>query len=195
MKTFVKLIILLSILSFILTIFGCKVIKTRPENIMIKPGSKSFYDFSAKSIDGEEIELSEFKGKKVLVVNVASECGYTPQYKGLQKLYETYRDRLVVLGFPANDFGKQEPGTNEEIKEFCRKNFSVTFPMFAKISVKGSDMHELYKWLSNPEENGWNDKAPNWNFCKYLLNEKGELIKYYSFAVEPLSKEIVNEIK
>jgi len=195
MKTIIKLIITLGIFYSILTIFGCKVIKTRPENVMIKTGNKTFYDFTAKSINGEDIKMSEFKGKKVLVVNVASECGYTPQYKSLQKLYETYKDKLVVLGFPANDFGKQEPGTNEEIQEFCTKNFSVTFPMFAKISVKGSEMHELYKWLTNPDENGWNDKAPNWNFCKYLINEKGELIKYYSFAIEPLSEEIVSQIK
>jgi len=193
MKT--KSIIALGIIYSILTIFGCKVIKTRPENIMTKHGSKSFYDFTAKSIDGEDVKLSEFKGKKVLIVNVASECGYTPQYRGLEKLYETYKDNLVVLGFPANDFGKQEPGTNEEIQKFCTEHFNVTFPMFGKISVKGNDMHPLYKWLSTVEENGWNDKAPNWNFCKYLLNEKGELMKYYSFAVEPLSDEIVKEIK
>jgi glutathione peroxidase len=185
----------MGIIYSILSIFGCKVIKTRPENVMIKTGSKSFYDFTAKSIEGEDIKMSEFKGKKVLVVNVASECGYTPQYKGLQQLYDTYKDRLIVVGFPANDFGKQEPGTNEEILEFCTKNYRVTFPMFEKISVKGSEMHELYKWLSNPDENGWNNKAPNWNFCKYLLNEKGELINYFSFAVEPLSEEIVNAIR
>ncbi|HJY64231.1 MAG TPA: glutathione peroxidase [Ignavibacteria bacterium] len=194
MSIITKFIITLGISYFILSIFGCKVIKTRPENTMIIP-SKSFYDITAKSIDGEEIKMSEFKGKKILIVNVASECGYTPQYKGMQKLYETYKDKLVVVGFPANDFGKQEPGTNEAIKKFCEKEFNVTFPMFEKISVKGEAMHPLYKWLTNPSENGWNDKAPNWNFCKYLVNESGELIKYYSFAIEPLSEEITTQIK
>lgn len=161
---------------------------------MYPPGIKSIYDFTVKSIDGEDIKLSDYKGKKILIVNVASECGYTPQYKGLEKLYETYRDKLVVLGFPANNFGGQEPGTNAEIKAFCTKHFNVTFPMFEKISVKGNDTHPLYRWLCTPAENGWNDKAPNWNFCKYLIDEKGELIKYYSFAVEPLDDAIVDEI-
>ena len=190
-----KLIITLGIIYFILTTFGCKVIKTRPENIANKPGMKTLYEFSMNSIDGRLIDFNDYKGKKVLIVNVASDCGYTPQYKDLQKLYDTYKDKLVILGFPANDFGAQEPGTNEEIKDFCEKNYKVTFPMFKKISVKGHDMHPLYKWLCSPEENGWNDKAPNWNFCKYLINEKGELVKYFSFAVEPLSDEIINEIK
>ncbi|HEY3250492.1 MAG TPA: glutathione peroxidase [Ignavibacteria bacterium] len=190
-----KSLFTLGIIYFILTTFGCKVIKTRPQNIMYPQGIKSIYDFTVKSIDGEDIKISEYKGKKILIVNVASECGYTPQYKGLEKLYETYKDKLVILGFPANDFGQQEPGTNEEIKAFCTKHFNVTFPMFEKISVKGQGMHPLYKWLCSPSDNGWNDKAPNWNFCKYLLNEKGELIKYYSFAVEPLDEAIVNEVK
>lgn len=190
-----KYLFICNLILFIFSLFGCKVIKTRPENVMIKPGSKTFYDFTALSIDGKEIKMSEYKGKKVLIVNVASECGYTPQYKGLQKLYETYSDRLIILGFPSNDFGRQEPGSNEEIKEFCTKHYNVTFPMFSKIFVKGEDMHPLYNWLSSPDENGWNDKAANWNFCKYLLNEKGELIKYYSFAVEPLDDKIVSEIK
>ncbi len=194
-RKFIIALLTLGIFHVIIAAFGCKVIKTRPENVMIKPGSKTFYDFTAISIDGNEIKMSDYRGKKVLIVNVASECGYTPQYKGLQTLYETYKDSLVILGFPANDFGKQEPGTNEEIKEFCNKHYNVTFPMFSKISVKGEDMHPLYNWLSSPEENGWNDKAPNWNFCKYLLNEKGELIKYFSFSIEPLSDEIVSEIR
>jgi len=194
MNTNKKLIIILGIGYFILTLLGCKVIKTRP-NAMMNPGSKSFYDITAKSIDGEEIKMSEYKGKKILIVNVASECGYTPQYKGMQKLYDTYKDKLVILGFPANDFGKQEPGTNEAIKKFCEKEYNVTFPMFEKISVKGEAMHPLYKWLTTPAENGWNDKAPNWNFCKFLIDEKGGLLKYYSFAIEPLSEEITTEIK
>jgi glutathione peroxidase len=192
MKNFITISV---IFVYFLSFAGCKVIKTRPQNIMYPQSNKSIYDFTLKSIDGDDISLSDFRGKKILIVNVASECGYTPQYRGLQQLYSKYSDKLVVLGFPANDFGHQEPGTNQEIKTFCSTNYDVTFPMFEKISVKGTDMHPLYKWLCTPADNGWNDKAPNWNFCKYLINEKGELIKYYSFAVEPLSDEIVNEIK
>ncbi|HXH19059.1 MAG TPA: glutathione peroxidase [Chitinophagales bacterium] len=155
---------------------------------------KSIYDIKVKTIDGAETTLSQYKGKKMLIVNVASECGFTPQYAELQELYETYGDKITVLGFPANNFGSQEPGTNEEIKQFCTKNFGVTFPMFAKISVKGSDMHELYQWLTKTELNGWNEKAPNWNFCKYLISEDGKLLKFYSSAVTPLSEEITGEI-
>jgi glutathione peroxidase len=195
MVLFQYYLFMFGIIYLIISSAGCKVIKTRPENIVMKAGSKTFFDFTAKSIDGKEIDLAKYRGKKVLIVNVASECGYTPQYKGLEALYSKYSDKLVVLGFPCNDFGKQEPGSNEEIKNFCTKNYGVTFPMFEKISVKGENIHPLYHWLSTPDENGWNDKAPNWNFCKYLINEKGELIKYYSFAVEPLSDEIVNEVK
>jgi glutathione peroxidase len=190
-----KFMTISAIFVYLLSLVGCKVIKTRPQNIMYPQGNKSIYDFTVKSIDGKDINLSDYKGKKMLIVNVASECGYTPQYKGLQELYSKFRDSLVVLGFPANNFGEQEPGTNAEIKEFCTKNYDVTFPMFEKISVKGQDMHPLYKWLCTPADNGWNDKAPNWNFCKYLVNEKGELIKYYSFAVEPLDDALVDEIK
>ena len=123
-------------------------------------GSKSIYDFKLKTLDGEEITLAKFKGKKMLLVNVASECGYTPQYKPLQALHEKYKDKLVVIGFPANNFGKQEPGNSTEIKEFCTKNYGVTFQMMEKISVKGEDAHPLYKWLSNKEENGTCSDAP-----------------------------------
>lgn len=195
MGNITKKLIALGIIYFILTTFGCKVIKTKPDNMVNKQGTKSFYEFSMNSIDGRLVDFREYKGKKVLIVNVASECGYTPQYKDLQKLYDTYNDKLVILAFPANNFGGQEPGSNEEIKDFCEKNYKVTFPMFKKISVKGNDMHPLYKWLCSPEENGWNDKAPNWNFCKYLINENGELVKYYSFAVEPMSEVITSQIK
>ncbi len=158
-------------------------------------GQKTLFDYSAKSIDGKDVNLAEYKGKKVLIVNVASECGFTPQYKGLEQLYEKYKDKLVILGFPANNFGSQEPGTNEDIKKFCADHYSVTFPMFEKISVIGDDQNVIYKWLTSKELNGWNDKAPNWNFCKYLIDENGKLMKFYSSAVEPMSDEIVSELK
>jgi glutathione peroxidase len=153
-------------------------------------GGKSVYDFKVKTIDGEEISLSKFKGKKLLLVNVASECGYTPQYKPLQELHEKYKDKLVVIGFPANNFGKQEPGSNSEIKQFCTSKFNVTFQMMEKISVKGEDAAPLYKWLSNKEENGVTNDAPVWNFCKYLIDENGNIIKYFNSKVDPMSEEI-----
>lgn len=155
---------------------------------------KSFYDFKMNGIDGKEIDFSIYKGKKVLVVNVASKCGFTPQYEELEKLSKEYGNKVVVLGFPANNFKNQEPGTNEEINDFCKLNYGVTFQMFEKISVKGDDQAPLYQWLSKSELNGWNDKEPSWNFCKYLINEKGELIKFFPSAVKPLSDEILKEL-
>jgi glutathione peroxidase len=185
----------MGIIYSILTAFGCKQIKSRPEDVNLNMNGKSIYDFIERSIDGREISLADYKGKKLLIVNVASECGYTPQYKNLQSLYEKYNDKLVILGFPANNFGSQEPGTNEEIKKFCSSEYSVTFPMFAKISVLGDDQNDLYKWLTSKDLNGWNDKAPNWNFCKYLVDESGKLMKFYSSAIDPLGDEIVSQLK
>jgi len=152
----------------------------------------TIYDFKLKTIDGEEITLEKFKGKKMLLVNVASECGYTPQYKNLQELHKQYGSKVVLIGFPANNFGKQEPGSNTEIKSFCTKNYGVTFQMMDKISVAGADAHLLYKWLSNKAANGVTDSAPNWNFCKYLIDEKGTIIKFFPSKVDPLSTEITS---
>ena len=182
------------ILMFISAFFGCKDVKTRPEGNSLPESSKSFYDFKMKAIDGKEIDFSVFKGTKVLIVNVASKCGFTKQYDDLEKLHKQYGDKVTILGFPANNFGGQEPGTNEEISNFCRLNYGVSFMMFEKISVKGEDRAPLYEWLSEKKLNGWNDQAPTWNFCKYLINEKGELVKFYSSAVNPLSDEIVKEL-
>jgi len=128
----------------------------------------------------------------MLIVNVASECGYTYQYKNLQALHEKYGDKVTVIGFPANNFGGQEPGNNGEIRTFCTKNYGVTFPMMEKISVKGSDMHPLYVWLSTKAENGTCDEAPKWNFGKYLIDENGKVIKYFGSKTDPLSEDIVS---
>ena len=155
---------------------------------------KTVYDFKVKTIDGVEISLSKFKGKKILIVNVASECGYTPQYKNLQALSEQYAGKLTVVGFPANNFGGQEPGPGPQIKSFCTKNYGVTFPMMEKISVEGTDVHPLYKWLSTKSENGVSDEAPKWNFSKYLIDENGHLLKFFPSKVDPLSKEITSLI-
>lgn len=153
---------------------------------------KSVYDFKLKTLDGQETSLSKYKGKKLLLVNVASKCGFTPQYKNLEELNKKYGDKVVVIGFPANNFGGQEPGSATEIKEFCTKNYGVTFPMMEKISVKGDDMHPLYKYLSTKEENGATGEAPSWNFCKYLIDENGKVIKFFNSKVDPMSAEVTS---
>ena len=156
--------------------------------------AKSIYDFKVEGLDGKTIDFSAFKGKKILIVNTASECGYTPQYEGLQKLYDTYKDKLVIVGFPANNFGGQEPGNNETIASFCKKNYGVTFPMAAKISVKGDDTAPIYKWLCNKAENGVLDAVVGWNFGKFLLDEKGNLLQYFPSKVTPMSEEITGKL-
>ncbi|HEY3372932.1 MAG TPA: glutathione peroxidase [Prolixibacteraceae bacterium] len=157
---------------------------------------KSFYDFKVKDIDGKEFKLSSLKGKKVMVVNTASKCGYTPQYKELQEIYNLYGgDKFTIVGFPANNFGKQEPGTNQEIKEYCTNEFHVTFPMMSKISVKGDDMDPLYQWLTSKSKNGVMDSEVKWNFQKYLIDEKGQLVEVLESKVKPDDDRIVNWIK
>ncbi len=166
---------------------GDEVIKT-------KIRMPEIYDIKMKSIEGEEISFEKFRGKWLLLVNVASRCGYTPQYEDLQRLHETYGNKVTVLGFPANNFGGQEPGTHEEILGFCKKNYGVTFQLFEKISVAGNDQHPLYQWLSNADKNGWNDQEPTWNFCKYLVDASGRLVKFYNSGVNPLSEDILKEL-
>ena len=142
------------------------------KNQNIDQFSKSIYDYSARTIDGDSVSISEYKGKKILIVNVASRCGFTPQYEELQLLSEQYKNQVEILGFPANDFLWQEPDSNDKIKQFCSTEYNVSFPMFGKISVKkNKNQHPIYTWLSNKLLNGWNDQAPSWNFCKYLINE------------------------
>lgn len=137
---------------------------------------KTLHDFKAETITGKNFDFSQLKGKKVLIVNTASKCGFTPQYEGLQELYKKYGgEEFTVIGFPANNFANQEPGTGKEIKEFCTTHYGVTFPMMSKISVKGVDMHPIYQWLTSKEKNGKMDSKVKWNFQKYLINENGEL--------------------
>lgn len=157
---------------------------------------KNFHSFTVKSIDGEDFALSRLAGKKVLVVNVASKCGLTGQYEGLQKLYGKYKDSgLVIVGFPANNFAGQEPGSNEEIKAFCTENYGVTFPMMEKISVKGDDTHPLYQWLTQKELNGVEDNEVEWNFKKYLIDEEGKLVKSLHPTVGPMDEKIIEWIE
>ncbi len=145
----------------------------------------SLYDFKVNSLEGKMIDFSQYKGKTLLIVNTASKCGYTPQYAELQKLHEQYGNKITILGFPANNFGGQEPGTNAEIGEFCKKNYGVTFQMFEKISVKGDDQHPLYAWLK--EKTG---QEPTWNFCKYLIKPDGT-VKFFPSKVKPMDSEII----
>jgi glutathione peroxidase len=152
---------------------------------------KTLHDFTVVDIEGNDYNLSQLKGKKVLVVNTASKCGLTPQYKDLEKLYETYKDSsFIIIGFPANNFLGQEPGADNEIAEFCQKNYGVSFPMMSKISVKGKDIHPLYKWLTTETKSDI-----SWNFQKYLIDENGKIVKVLSPKTSPLSDEILNWIK
>lgn len=159
-----------------------------------KPNS-SIYDISIKQLNGEKLDLSKFKGKKLMVVNVASKCGYTRQYEDLQKLYEKYKGKLEIIGVPCNQFMGQEPGSPEEIQTFCKKNYGVTFQLTEKVDVKGPDQHALYQWLTKKELNGSEDSKVSWNFQKYLLDENGQLIAIFKPGTEPLSDEITSKIK
>ncbi|MGZ8523770.1 MAG: glutathione peroxidase [Chitinophagaceae bacterium] len=157
---------------------------------------RSLHNLSVHLNDGSELPLGTFKGKKVLLVNTASNCGYTNQYDDLQKLYEGNKDKLMILAFPANDFKEQEKGTDNEIAEFCKVNYGITFPLAAKSSViKGNEQNEIFQWLSDETLNGWNDQEPTWNFCKYLLDEDGKLIKFFDTGVSPLSDEVKEAIE
>ena len=158
--------------------------------------NKSFYDFKVQTIDGEKFDLSTLKGKKVLVVNTASKCGFTPQYEDLQKLYEKYKsENFIILGFPANNFMNQEPGSNREIMQFCSENYGVTFPMMSKISVKGDDIHPIYQWLTQKDQNGVMDSKVKWNFQKYMIDESGNLVDMASPRTNPLDDQIVSWIE
>jgi len=155
-----------------------------------------FYQLKGKLSNGETFDFATLKGKKVLLVNTASDCGYTNQYEDLQQIQKEYSEQLVVIGFPANDFKEQEKGTNEEIASFCKINFGVTFPLMQKsIVIKNENQNPVFQWLTDSTKNGWNNKAPSWNFSKYLINEEGVLINYFGPSISPLSEEIVQAIQ
>ena len=153
---------------------------------------KSFYDLQLNDINGNKIDLVSLKGKKVLIVNVASKCGYTSQYSDLQDLYENHSDKLEIIGIPCNDFGRQEPGSASEIKNFCKINYGVTFTLAEKQKIKSKPVSGVYEWLSNPDLNGWNSSLPSWNFCKYMIDESGELTHFFKSGVNPNDKEILD---
>jgi glutathione peroxidase len=186
--------VLVTLIGFtaILLLSGFSYKKIAVNSLQKSQSKASFYDLKAMSIDNEEISFEQFKGKKVLIVNVATKCGYTYQYEGMQKLTDLYGEKVAVLGFPANDFLFQESGSNESIAEFCETVFGVTFQMFEKITTKGRNQSPVYSWLSDSNLNGWNDQKPTWNFCKYLIDENGELVAFFDSKVKPLSKEITS---
>jgi glutathione peroxidase len=156
----------------------------------------SFYSLKGFLNNGNELDFISLKGKKIVLVNTASDCGYTPQYTELQKLYADHKDKLVIIGFPANDFKEQEKGSDEEIAKFCKQNFGITFPLMKKsIVIKANGQNIVFKWLTDSTQNGWNNKPPAWNFSKYLVNEEGMLINYFGPAVSPLSDDVLNAIK
>ena len=156
----------------------------------------SFYSLKDTLIDGQPFDFNNLKGKKIMLVNTASDCGYTNQYEGLQRLQEQYRDGLVVIGFPANDFSQQEKAGDVEIASFCKKNYGVSFPLMKKsIVVKTTDQNAVFQWLTDPAKNGWNKQPPTWNFCKYIVDEQGRLTHFFESSIEPLSKEVQEAIK
>lgn len=154
----------------------------------------SIHDFKVEGIDGTVIDFKNFEGKKILIVNVASECGFTPQYQQLQEMSEMFEEKLVVIGFPSNDFGGQEPGSHTEIQQFCSLNYGVKFPLTEKVSIISSEVHPIYKWLTTKSLNQKLDAEVNWNFCKFILDENGQLLAFFPSATEPASPEILNLI-
>ena len=194
--------IVMAFCVFTLLVTGCKKEKAEEtdstESTMEKKEemAENIYQYEVTDLYGESFDFSKLKGKKVMVVNTASECGLTPQYEDLQKLYDTYKDKnFVIVGFPANNFGGQEPGSDTEIAAFCKENYGVSFPMMSKISVKGGDMHEVYHFLTEKEKNGLQDSEVSWNFQKYLLNEEGELVMVVEPRTLPTDPSIVNWIE
>ena len=163
--------------------------------VFFSSDSSLFFDLKYKDIDGEEVSMNSYKGKYVLIVNVASECGFTPQYKDLEALYQSKKDSLVIVGFPCNQFGGQEPGSEDDIQSFCQKNYGVSFPLASKIEVKGDGQHEVYKWLTNKEMNGVESSSVKWNFHKYLIGPDGKYLASFGSKVKPMDEKILSLIK
>ncbi len=179
------LIVTMSFSRLVKHVFSDKSAALSAPSTLETAPAKSLYDFKMNSLDGKPVELSQYKGKKVIILNTASECGYTPQYADWEAFYKQYKDKVVVLGFPANNFGGQEPGSSQQIASFCQKNYGVTFPLFEKIDVVGEKQAPLYKWLTTKSLNGWNEQAPGWNFCKYVVDENGKLTHFFASGVKP----------
>ena len=181
------------IFAALVAAFGLSVWLT---SASVSAGAPNIYNFKVRDIDGKDVKLKSYKGKVVMVVNTASKCGYTPQYEGLQALYDKYKDKgLVILGFPANNFGGQEPGTEAEIKEFCTSKYKVTFPMFAKISVKGEDQHPLYAYLTSKETNPNFGGDVSWNFNKFLIDRSGKIVGRFTSKDKPMADSLIAEVE
>ena len=185
---------------FVTILVNCKNSENKNAELVVKQDTtmqkETIYQFKVKDIEGNDFDFSSLNGKKVLIVNTASKCGLTPQYELLQEIYDTYKaSNFTIIGFPANNFLSQEPGTNEEIAQFCSQNYKVTFPMMGKISVKGKDMHPLYQFLTQKTKNGYADSEVSWNFQKYLINEKGELVNVIQPKTLPTDSKIIDWIK
>ncbi len=194
MQKIISFIAVAFVAAILLTVFSLNYSGSSAKTSM--ETAKSIYEINVTDIDGNDVNLGKYKDKVIMFVNTASKCGYTPQYKGLQAIYDKYKERdFVILGFPANNFGGQEPGSNEEIKEFCTLRYKVTFPMFAKISVKGNDKHQLYQYLTSEKTNPKFAGDVTWNFNKFLANHKGEIIARFSSKETPESKEVKNTIE
>ena len=185
-------------ISLILTAYtyAGKTTKDSSPEVKTSPmdNSKSIYDYTFTTLEGKKVKLSEYKGKKILFVNTASQCGFTYQYAGLQELYTKYKDKMVIIGFPSNQFGEQEPGDNKEIKTFCTKNYGVDFPMSEKIDVKGPKQDPIYHWLTSKDMNGKLDSEVKWNFQKYLIDENGNFVQMYLSKVKPMDADLVSAI-
>lgn len=179
----------ISIMILLLGLFSGFNSKVTPEE------KKNLYHLSFTDINGKEVNMKDFKGKNIVIVNVASECGFTKQYEDLQKLHEAYKENTVVIGFPCNQFGGQEPGSEEEIATFCKKNFGVTFLLASKIDVKGENAHPIYQWLTAKSENGVMDSSVKWNFQKYVINKQGELVDVFYSVTNPMSDKITKLLK
>ena len=186
--------ILIMITSLISGLFADNSeVANKPADALNTP--QSLYDFKVKSLVGNKtVDLTQYKGKKVVILNVASQCGYTKQYADWEKFNKEHGDKVVVLGFPSNNFGGQEPGTSEEIATFCSATYGVTFPMFEKVEVKGENKAPIYKWLTTKDLNGWNDKEPSWNFCKYVVDEKGKLTNFFASKTLPTDAEFLTAV-
>lgn len=193
MKTAIITIVSVSLAGFLA--YNFKTIKNlfeKKDKILMNIDNEhkgSLYDFTVDDIAGNPVDLSAYKGKPVVIMNVASKCGYTPQYEDWEQFYKEYGDKVEVLGFPANNFMGQEPGTNEEIAEFCQLTYGVTFPMFSKVDVVGENKSPLYQWLTQKDLNGWNDQEPTWNFCKYVIDAEGNLTHFFASKITPDNEE------
>lgn len=182
----------MSTVWFIKTLFGKKIIIEKPNNSL--DSAENFFNLKAKKLKGEEFDFSKLKGKKTIIINTASECGFTNQYYELENFYRNFKEKINILAFPCNDFGKQEPGSSEEISNFCIEKFDITFQLMEKIKIKGAGRSPVYDWLCDPNKNGWNTNPPHWNFCKYLINENGELIMITNPVAKPSDEIFLNAI-